>query len=250
MNPYRYDQLTYLEIRARTDAGWLVVAPTSCTEQQGPHLPTGFDTWFAEELMLAAAARAAEKHGVYALVLPALPFGPTPEHRGYGAGYIHVPTRLHDALVRAVLESLAEQGFQRIVVWRGCGGHDLRRTVEQFNEEHSGVAHAFLPAPPFHDIWCRVGDPSVPGGHADSFTTSITMHLHPELVRVDRIPQSRSKEPVWSEPNLDFSRYSSTGVIGDATHASAELGAALWEAAIAAGTQMLREVSEHGSCIE
>ena len=34
------------------------------------------------------------------------------------------------AVVEHVLASLADQGFRRIVVWRGCGGHDLQFAVE------------------------------------------------------------------------------------------------------------------------
>ena len=96
---------------------------------------------------------------------------PTPEHRNYGAGYLDIPVDLHDALVLATLESLAEQGSRRIVVWRGCGGHDLRETVMRFNEAWDGQSRAFLPGLPYHKVWCRIADPSIPGGHADSFTT-------------------------------------------------------------------------------
>jgi hypothetical protein len=49
------------------------------------HLPVGFDTWFAEDLLLEAG-QLAEEAGVLSVVLPALPFGPTPEHSGFGAG--------------------------------------------------------------------------------------------------------------------------------------------------------------------
>ena len=41
-----------------------------------------------------AAQEAAEKHQVHALVLPAMPFGPTPEHLNFGAGYIDFPQDL------------------------------------------------------------------------------------------------------------------------------------------------------------
>ena len=249
MNFFRYDRLTYLEIRQRAEAGWLAIVPTGCTEQQGPHLPVGFDTWFAEALMLAGAERAAQLYEVQALVLPAMPFGPTPEHRNYGSGYIHIPSELHDALVEAVLESLAEQGFKRIMVWRGCGGHALAEMIERFNQKQAGQAHAFLPSQPFYDIWCRCGDPTVPGGHADSFATSIMLHQHPEQVRSDKIYNPHNQPPDWNDPDLDFARYSSSGVIGDPTHASAELGAKLWEAAVTAVAEVLREVEhevEHG----
>ena len=183
----RFGDCTFLEIRQRAQAGWLAVVPTGCTEQQGPHLPVDFDTWFAEAVTLAAAARAAQDYGVRALVLPAIPFGPTPEHRNYGSGYIHIPMEVHQALVHSVLTWLAEQRFRRIVVWRGCGGHNLTQVVEQFNIEQAGKARALLPALPYHDIWCRIGDPSVPGGHADSFATSIALHLRPDAVCADLI---------------------------------------------------------------
>lgn len=36
----------------------------------------------------------------------------------------------------------------------------------------------------------------------------------------------------WADPDLDFTRYSSSGVIGDATHATPALGRELWDATI------------------
>jgi len=240
----RFGDLTYREIRERAEAGWIAVVPTGCTEQQGPHLPVDFDTWFAETACLAAARQAAEQHGVNALVLPAMPFGPTPEHSSYGSGYIHLPQEVHKAVVSSVLDSLAEQGFRRIVVWRGCGQHDLSDVVERFNAAHLGKSRAFQPGFPYHAIWCRIGDPAIPGGHADSFATSIALHLRPESVRVDQIPDPESEPVDWDDPHLDFARYSSTGVIGDPTHASAELGARLWHAVVEDVALTFKEIAE------
>ena len=104
----RYGNLTYEEIRERASQDWLVIVPTGCTEQQGPHLPVDFDTWFVEQVCNAGSDKADRDHGVQSLVLPTIPFGPTPEHRNYGAGYIDVPIDLHDSLVLAILVSLAE----------------------------------------------------------------------------------------------------------------------------------------------
>jgi creatinine amidohydrolase len=172
-----------------------------------------------------------------------MPFGPTPEHRSYGSGYIHLPQAIHEAVISSVLESLAEQGFQRLVVWRGCGGHDLSGVVKRFSAEHLGKARAFHPDLPYHAIWCRIGDPSVPGGHADSFTTSMALYLRPESIRMERIPDPQHKPVDWSDPELDFARYSSTGVIGDPTHASAELGAKLWNAVVEEVALVLQEIA-------
>jgi creatinine amidohydrolase len=238
-----FGDLTYEEIRVEAQAGSLAVVPTGCTEQQGFHLPVDFDSWFAETLCAAGAERAEAVHGVRALVLPAMPFGPTPEQRNFGSGYIDVPHELHVAVMSSVLESLAAQGFRRTVVWRGCGQHRLHDLVERFNASHVGQARAFLPAHPYHDIWCRLGDPQVPGGHADSFTTSISLHLRPGTVRTDRIVNPNHPPVRWDDPNLDFAAYSSTGVIGDPTHASAELGAKLWEAVVEHVASVLNEIA-------
>jgi creatinine amidohydrolase/Fe(II)-dependent formamide hydrolase-like protein len=104
----RYGDLTYPEIAERIAAGWLALLPTGCTEQKGPHLPVDFDTWFAETLLVAASDAAAAVYGIGSLVLPALPFGPTPEHRSFGSGYIDLPAALHAAVsLRALPESVA-----------------------------------------------------------------------------------------------------------------------------------------------
>ena len=239
----RFGDLTYLEIRERAAAGWTAIVPTGCTEQQGPHLPVDFDTWFAETLALAAADRAFTEYQIPALVLPALPFGPTPEHLNFGGGYVHLPYPLHEAVVEAILLSLASQGFKRILVWQGCGGHQVQSVIARFNEEYVGRARVFLPEPPYYEVWCRWGDPALPGGHADSFTTSIALYLRPEDVRSSRIPPPEELSIDWEDPNLDFARHSSTGVIGDATHASAARGAKLWESSIEAWVETLRRVA-------
>jgi creatinine amidohydrolase len=243
----RFGDFTYQEISKRAQQGWLAVIPTGCTEQQGPHLPVDFDTWFAETLMVAAAETAAQDHAVQALVLPAIPFGPTPEHRHFGSGFIDLPLPLHQELVEAILTSLVTQGFQRMVLWRGCGGHDLAAVVDRFNQCYQGKAQVFLPSHPFSEIWCRLADPSIPVGHADSFTTSISLSLRPESVRQEQITNPHSTEIDWNDPNLDLARYSSTGVIGDPTHASAELGKRLWVAVVEEAARMLQLAASHRS---
>ena len=219
--------------------------PTGCTEQQGPHLPVDFDTWFVEKACLAAAEHGAQRYGVRALVLPALPFGPTPEHRNYGSGYIHMPQYLHARMVASVLRSLAAQGFGRIVVWRGCGQYALEGVIAHFNRSHGGQAKAHLPALPYAAIMQGVA-PGIPGGHADSFATAIALYLRPEAVRVDRIPDPVDTPVDWDDPHLDFARYSATGVIGDATHATAELGARLWHVTVETIARTFRAIQEAG----
>src|SRR5690349_15822812 len=141
----RFGDLTSREIRERARFGGLAVIPTGCTEQQGPHLPVDCQTWFAETLMLAAFSAAAQDHAVQALVLPAMLFGPAPEPRHFGSGCIDLPLVLHHGLTQAMRSSLMAQGFERMILWQGCGGHHLGEVVDRFNRMHQGKTCAFLP---------------------------------------------------------------------------------------------------------
>jgi creatinine amidohydrolase len=238
-NYMRFGDLTYLEIRDYAMSGGLTVLPTGCTEQQGPHLPVDFDTWFVEKVCIAAA-NVCISQGVNVLVLPVLPFGPTPEHRNFGSGFIDLPQKLHERIILAALESLAAQGFRRIVVWRGCGQHNLELAVDKFNHQQGGRALAILPELPYLGIMQRIA-PGVPGGHADSFCTSIALYLRPESVRITRIPDAESMLINWNDPTLDFSRYSKSGVVGDPTKASAELGFKIWKEVVPIVSQIFIE---------
>ena len=235
----KYGDCTFREIQEAADANWIVILPTGCTEQQGLHLPIDFDTWLAGELAEAISTSATRLNATNSLVLPAMSFGPTPEHRGFGAGYIDVPQRLHEELVVAVLQSLADQGFARILIWLGCGQHRLAQAAAKFTAELGSKINVFIPELPYQGVWEMLVGPNLPGGHADAFATSLALARHPTSVRTDEISFGDFTIPDWSDPHLDLSRHSTAGSIGDPTAASAELGVQLWEALVAAGTKIL-----------
>ena len=240
----KFSELTYQEIDQFVKAGALVVLPTGCTEQQGPHLPVDLDTWLVERISNAAAERLETTSSFPVLVPPALPYGPTPEHRNFGSGFIDLPQPLHEAVFEAVLESLASQGFRRIVIWRGCGQHELKNVVGRFNVGHKGESRVFQLDLPYHNIWSQIGDAAVPGGHADSFVTSLALFLRPDAVREDLIINPTNDSVDFDAPELDFARYSRTGVIGDPTHASVDLGQQLWAAVVTQVAEIFRGIAQ------
>jgi creatinine amidohydrolase len=238
-----FGNLTYPEIKQAADQNWIVLIPTGCTEQQGLHLPVDFDTWLSHQVCIAASMRAQQEYDIPSLVLPVFPFGPTPEHRNFGAGFIDFPQSLHEEIVFEILKSLLNQGFSRMIIWRGCGQHDLRIAI---NSIQSSISHLKIwqPDMPYSEIWNRVYGSAIPGGHADSFATSLAMYLRPESVRKDQILNPENLQPDWSDPNLDFSLYSTTGVIGDPTKASSKLGEKLWILINKEVAQMIKSFDE------
>jgi creatinine amidohydrolase len=238
-----YGKLTYLEIKEKAAEGYMAIIPTGCTEQQGPHSTVDFDIWLATELSIEAAELAETNYGVKSLVIPTIPFGPTPEHRNYGYGYINIPQKVYEDVIYAILVSLAEQGFRQLVIMRGCGGHMLNAVAVRFNQEYAWRARVEIPPHPFHNVWCTHADPHIPGGHADSFTTSLGLYKHPDCIREELIADPGSMEPDWEDPELDFATYSPTGVIGDPTHASKDLGGKLWAGSVEAIAAELRDIA-------
>lgn len=239
-----FGKLTYTEIREAAESSWIVLVPTGCTEQQGIHLPVDFDTWFVRHLCNSASSLAAERFNVNSLVLPTMPFGPTPEHVGFGAGYINIPQDVHERVFREVLVSIAEQGFNRIIIWQGCGQHQLAPMAERFVSDTSSGVNVFFPAMPYQRIWDDLVGPNIPGGHADGFATSISLYLRPEDVRKDQIHNTDFTMPHWGDPNLDLSKHTKTGSIGDLSVASAELGRELWESLVDACSEIIYEYDQ------
>ena len=70
------------------------------------------------------------------------------------------------------------------------------------------------------------------------------MYHRPETVRTEKISNPHSKEVDWADPDLDFSRYSESGVIGDPTEASAELREKLWGAVIEEVALIFKAIAE------
>lgn len=237
----KFGKLTYTEIKDAAQSNWIVIIPTGCTEQQGIHLPVDFDTWFVGKLCNSASSLATEKFKVDSLVLPTMPFGPTPEHLGFGTGYINIHQSIHESVFQEVLHSLTEQGFERIIIWQGCGQHQLAPMVERFLAGVSEKINVFFPEMPYQKIWGDLVGPDVFGGHADGFATSISLYLRPDDVRKDKIRNPVYTMPNWASPDLDFSKHSDTGSIGDLSIATAELGKQLWESLVEECSQIISE---------
>ena len=232
----RYTDLTHEELRDLVPQVRAVFIPLGCTEQQGPHLPTDFDTWMITRLCQDIANRLQQEHGELVLVMPTLAFGPTPEHVGFGFGYVNLRQSTHEAVVEEVLESLATQGFGKLIVWRGCGQHDLRLVIDRFNASHQGCV-AYQPVIDYESVSQRAFGRQVAGGHADSLATSIRLHLDREGVRLDRVRMPTLQPFDWRR-DIDFSSVSDTGVVGDPTQASAEAGAMVWKLCVGEGVHL------------
>jgi creatinine amidohydrolase len=235
--------------RAAARPGSTVIWPFGAIEQHGPHLPLATDALFADRVCDAVLAGLDPTLPIWRLPLQSLGF--SPEHAGF-AGTLSLSPDLLIALVVQVGAQLAEAGFQRLVLLNAHGGQIglLEVAARQLRAEtpRLAVLPCFLWRGP-EGIGELIPEPERSQGlHAGLAETSLMLHLHPELVGPARPadgPAPGVAPPAgWSlegdAPSSWLTREISTsGVVGDATGASAELGATLLDRLVAGWLQRL-----------
>lgn len=176
-------------------AGSVVVLPTGATEQHGPHLATGHDTFMVSHIARAASESAAEACEV--VLAPALPFGSSAHHLIFG-GTLSLSTDTYYQVVRDLVESILEDGARRVFLLNGHGGnHELNELVARdVSIEQSPGSGVVLAAASYWDIAqsAVAADERFAGillpGHAGQFETATMLALDPARVRERGVRQS------------------------------------------------------------
>ena len=230
---YQYQDLTRDEV-AQVAPEAVVVFPTSSTEQHGPHLAVRVDALLVGEVVRRAMEQIEISRPV--VVLPPLVFGASDHHRPW-AGVLSLNLDTYMRVVRDICESLALNGFRRVLLVNGHGGNDAPNIVAARD-----VVNRFDIRIDAHSYWdinreallaltpAEFGN--VPG-HASDFETSCVLAADPDVVRPDFEALIRgamesmggSEDPAYGiagpagGPTL--------GISDDSSHANAEIGKAL-----------------------
>src|SRR5687768_12741323 len=113
--PLLFNEISRVECAERAP-GALAVVPVAATEQHGPHLPLGTDTFLVETVARQAAAQAANEIDV--LVTPTLAVGASHHHFPFG-GTLSMASETYYRAVRDIVVSLIRDGFRRVFVING-----------------------------------------------------------------------------------------------------------------------------------
>lgn len=229
-----WSESTREELKTALPSG-VVVLPTGATEQHGPHLVTGHDVFMIEHIARSAAERSASECDV--TLAPALPFGSSAHHLPFG-GTLSLSTDTYYQVVRDLVESMLEDGAQRVFLLNGHGGnHELNvlvaRDVAIEQPPESGVV---LAAASYWDIAEaavaadeRFTGVSMPG-HAGLFETATMLAVDPSRVRerAQRDSDPAAVEPISGVRLEAADRWESFDGYTDFPHrATAELGESL-----------------------
>ncbi|MEM3536788.1 MAG: creatininase family protein [Candidatus Bathyarchaeia archaeon] len=207
----------------------IAILPVGSNEQHGPQNPLGTDHLIAKAL----AEETAKRTGV--LCLPVIPFGVSSHHKQFW-GTIFISPKTFKEYVKEVCLSLNYYGIRKIVIVNGHGGN-LNALTELARElRELGVFVSIFQ-------WWLVAAKILPEifkpeerNHACAEETSLNLALHPHMVNmskaVDEMPRNSILRSEGITIPFDTADYTSFGVFGKSTTASAEKGKTVLEAVV------------------
>jgi creatinine amidohydrolase len=185
----RIADLNWMQVEAYLQNDDRCIVPLGSTEQHA-YLSLCVDNILAERVSVEAS----EPVGVP--VFPVINYGITPYFRRYpGSVTVRVETYLR--LIRDILDSLAEQGFQRIMLVNGHGGNTPAQTLAyEWMTDHPGVKvmfHNWWNAP---RTWAKVQEIDPVASHASwmenfAWTRLLGVSMPTEQKMIVDIPKLR-----------------------------------------------------------
>jgi creatinine amidohydrolase len=231
---YRYDELTWPEIKEAVAAEKVLLLPVGTVEQHGHHLPLAVDNLTSGEL----SRRAVEQIPEEALLMPQVSYGFNEHHLDF-PGTIAIQHENFIGYMVDIGQSIAHHGFRKLIMVNGHGSNIpfLEIACRRINNTTEANA-AIVP-------WWNLAKPAIseirespkPGGmsHGGELETAVILHLRPDLVQMEKASVDinfQKSDFIWWDLEEGspvrfmehFSRLSKTGVIGDPTLGTEEKG--------------------------
>lgn len=256
---YRFAEMIWHEIKTAAAEDKVAVLPVATYEDHGPHLPVDTDVVLCNGIcQRAVAAIPAE-----AVLAPSVDHGYSPHHMDFH-GTLTITWDTFIRYVRDVCLSLAHHGFRRILIVNGHGSNasplDMAARLSIIERQGdilcASVNHWDLRRA--KQVGAQRRDSDYGGtSHAGEYETSLYLALKPELVQMDQAVDERSPLPPSFRTDLlagthpegsgarlvpYWSAQTASGVMGDATKASAEKGQAFLQAATEGLIELVREL--------
>jgi creatinine amidohydrolase len=222
-----------------------VILAVGAIEQHGPHLPVAVDALIGQVLISLVAGRLPDDCPCY--VAPPITIGKSNEHIGF-PGTLSISKGTLRELLLAIARQISAWGFRHVAVLNTHGGNVavLIPTLREF-EAKFGLRPRLLKPPPVPDLSARE---AAFGIHAGEVETSWVLAAAPALVKMEcagraffaDVSEHGHIRPVaapvtraWATRDL-----SASGILGDATAATAENGWRWLDAAANALAEQIR----------
>lgn len=246
---YLWETMSWPEIEARLKHVDTAILPTGAIEQHGPHLPVDVD-YFDARYMAVRVAEACSDPKPF--VLPAVPYGVSYHHEDF-KGTISITNNALAAFIYDIGMSLAHNGIKKLVILNGHGDNapTLSYAAQMINRDAKIFVCVDTGETSDIDVGKLISTKN--DAHAGEIETSTTLALRPDLVDMDKAVDETLK---FGSSFLDYddhrsvawyvrtSKISESGVMGDATKATAEKGQKIWDIMIAQMVKFIETIKE------
>ncbi len=175
--PLVLQEMTWTDIRSYLKSSDMVIIPMGSTEQHGPHLPLGVDSYLSFDISKLIS----EKTGV--VVAPVVLAGYSFYHSGFPGTLSLKPETLEEVLYETA-QMLVKYGFRRIMFFNYHGGNNVvqEKVVYRINQTTPATAVAIGYGGPIQ----KDENQEFFDWHAGVEETSMMLYLEPRLVRMER----------------------------------------------------------------
>jgi creatinine amidohydrolase len=252
--PVQWAELATVDFAGGALDNAVAILPVAAVEQHGPHLPLSTDVVINQGVIDAACALLPADLPV--VVLPMQAIGTSHEHMAF-PGTLSFGSRTLIALWTEIGESVARSGLRKLLIFNSHGGQvGVPELVGTDLRARLGMIVSWATPGAFGTPDGAV-DPaeSIHGLHGGAKETAMMLHLRPDLVRLGAVAKFPS---IGEAMETDFQRLRATGrsgfawqtqdlnpagVVGDATMATAELGARLIDHAARGLVELVQDLS-------
>lgn len=239
MTEVLWNRMTAEELRKKAAENAIVLLPVASTEQHGPHLATGVDTFLGGEGCRLTATIVARSRPI--VVAPVVWMGLAEHHVAFG-GTFTLSLSTYHILLRELCGSILRAGFKKIMIVNSHGGNIAALnalTTDLAHELGAPIATTTLyNLPHGSGAYAEILEDQKGVRHACEAETSMMLAAFADCVRNDRIPEAYSQASLGElgmAPPLNlwrsFKELTPNGVIGDARRASATKGEKLFDIA-------------------
>ena len=168
----------------------VAILPWGATEPHNLHLPYMTDCILSQAIAVDAAQRALDKYGTCCMVLPPVAMGSQNPGQRDLPFCIHYRYETQYAILKDIVASLSHQGMKRLLIINGHGGNSFKQMIRDLAVDYPDflIASAeWFKMAPAKDYFEQ------PADHADEIETSVMMHYHTELVRLEEAGEGKSR---------------------------------------------------------
>lgn len=219
----------------RVSAASAAVLPVGSFEQHGPHLPLVTDTLIAGSI----ASAIVERHPT--LLLPPIAIACSHEHAAF-PGTVSISASTLAAVIDDVLASLRAQGIDRVMLVNGHGGNYVLSNITQQTNLGPTRLALFPARADWDDAREAAGMTTTPHEdmHAGELETSILLATFPGYLRDGWQHDDHVVDDRRDLLTLGMAGYTTNGVIGRPSLATAAKGNAALDSLATSGERALK----------